>query len=458
MEPIAAQQGISPSLRPTLSLHGDLAAVLQHGRVVAGEVMQKLDGGSLLLGVGRHRVAAQAGVELPVGKRFLARVERPDGGGAVLRLLGVEGEATGGKLASALGGAARAERPVGELLRSLASNLRGGGEANGALGRLAGQVEGHVFQPGTSGAELQALVARAGMHYEAALLAYAMKGAPGTTTAEELQALAKKLAAEAALMTSQVQGPQEAAAVAAVGERLQRQLFALLRKGRNRGATRAELAATLEGVIAKALGGATTPELRAAIARAVGDSELLAAMAKDGGALSDDLKAQLLAALAEAPEGETRESIERALAGLEREQLWNAARRESHDGWCVAIPVPDGDGWTTAQLVVAEDSVRPDDEDGTRRWTVAVDFSRLGPIRAELSMRPGELTLAIHASSAETAARVSEHLDALHAVLARDGRRVLTQVRVDAPEQLDPESLVRDVRWARDNHLLDCEG
>lgn len=456
MEPIAAQQGISPSLRPTLSLHGDLAAVLQHGRVVAGEVMQKLDGGSLLLGVGRHRVAAQAGVELPVGKRFLARVERPEGGGAVLRLLGVAGESSGGKLASALGGAARVDRPVGELLRSLASTMRGDG--NASLGRLAGQVEGHVFQPGSSGAELQALVARAGMHYEAALLAYALKGAPGTTAAEELQALAKKLAAEAALAVSQVQGPHEAAAVAAVGERLQRQLLALLRKERGRGATRAEIATKLEGVLAKALGGASTPELRAAIARAVGDSELLAALAKEGGALSDDLKAQLLGALAEAPEGETRDAIERALAGLEREQLWNAARRESQDGWCVAIPVPDGDAWTTAQLVVAEDSVRADDEDGTRRWTVAVDFSRLGPIRAELSLRPGELTLAIHIASEETAAKVGAALDGLHEVLARDGRRVLTQVRVDAAERLDPESLVRDVRWTRENHLLDCEG
>lgn len=461
MEPLAAQQGISPSLRPTLSIHGDLAAVLQHGRVVAGEVMQKLDGGSLLLGIGNHRVAAQSGVELPIGKRFLAQVEKTGNGPVVLHVLGGETAAAEPKLVSALRGVVGQDRPVGELLKGLATSLRSASaEVGGArLAKLAGEVEGHVFKPGSSGAELQSLVARAGFHYEAALLAYALKGAPGLSAGEELQALAKKLAAEVALAATQVHGPLEPAAIGALGEQLRRQLEIFLRARRGRGQGRAALAAGLEGVLVQALGG-RGGELRARLAQLIGDSAVLEVLAREDAGLSGNLKAQLLGALEGLPQGAAREALERALAGIESEQLLNVARKESSEGLHLSIPVPDGGRWATAHLFFRDErrGEGQDASEGMLRLTIAVDFSRLGPLRAELGITREDLTLAIVAGREEIAVRLRADLDALAESLVREGRTVRVSVRTGGPNDVAAERLAHDVRWLRENHLLDCEG
>jgi len=461
MEPLAAQQGISPTLRPTLSIQGDVAAVLQQGRVVAGEVMQKLDGGSLLLGVGNHRIAAQSGVELPIGKRFLAQVDKAADGQVVLRLLGGEGAAPEPKLVSALRGVVGQDRPVGELLKGLAQSLRSAAAepGNARLGKLAGQVEGHVFQPGSSGAELQTLVARSGLHYEAALLAYALKGSSGLSAGEELQALAKKLAGELALAATQVQGPMEPAAIGALGEQLRRQLDVWLRARRGRGQGRAAIAAGLEGVLVQIVGG-RNPQLNARIAQLIADSALLEVLAREDAGLAGNLKAQLLSALEGLPVGAGRDALERALAGLESEQLLNVARKESSEGLQLSIPVPDGDRWATAHLFYREG----DDQDGREsgesmvRLTLAVDFSRLGPLRAELGITRDDLALSIVTSREDTAVRLRTDLEALAESLAREGRTVRVTVRTGGPDEVAAERLAHDVRWLRENHLLDCEG
>lgn len=461
MEPLAAQQGISPSLRPTLSIHGDLAAVLQHGRVVAGEVMQKLDGGSLLLGVGNHRVAAQSGVELPIGKRFLAQVEKTAGGAVVLHLLGGEGASAEPKLVSALRGVVGQDRPVGELLRGLAQSLRNASAepGNAQLSKLAGDLDAHVFQPGSSGAELASLVARAGFHYEAALLAYALRGSTGLSAGEELQALAKKLAAELALAASQVHGPLEPAAVGALGEQLRRQLESFLRARRGRGQGRAELAAGLEDMLTRAFG-SRGEALRARIAQLVGDSALLESLAREDAQLSGNLKAQLLGALEGLPEGKAREALERVLAGIESEQLLNVARKESSEGLHLSIPVLDGERWATADLFFRDERRRGGQaaDDGMLRLTLAVDFSRLGPLRAEVGITRDDLALSIVAGSEEVATRLRSELDTLAASLARDGRTVRVSVRAGGPEEVAAHRLAHDVRWLRENHILDCEG
>lgn len=463
MEPLAAQQGISPSLRPTLSIHGDLAAVLQHGRVVAGEVMQKLDGGSLLLGVGNHRVAAQAGVELPVGKRFLAQVERAGDGSVVLRLLGAEADALPAepKLASALRGVVGQDRPVGELLRGLAQSLRGASAeqpGDARLSNLAGDVEGHLFKPGSTGPELQSLIAQAGLNYEAALLAYALRGAVGVTAGEELQALAKKLAAEVALASSQVQPALAPAAVGALGEELRKQLDAFLRARRGKHPGRAGLAAGLEGVLVRA-SGSRGGDARAQIARLVADSALLEVLTRADQVLRGNLKAQLLGALESLPDGPVREALERALAGLESEQLLNVARKESNEGVHLSIPVPDGERWATADLFYreSEESEGSDADQRMRRLTVAVDFSKLGPLRVDLGITPDDLALSIITSRADIAARLRSDLETLAQSLAREGRTVRVHVRLGNVDEVAAERLAHDVRWLRENHLMDCE-
>jgi len=467
MDPIAAQQRISPSLRPSLALSGDLPAVLQHGRVVAGEVMQKLDGGSLLLGLGGHRVPAQSGVELAVGERFLARVEQLEGGGTVLKLLGARGAEAEPKLLAALRDVVGQDRPVGELLKGLAQSLRGASRdaAGGArLEGLAGEIEGHVFKPGSSGAELQNLVANAGMHYEAALLAYALKGSSGLTAGQELQALAKKLAGEAALLLGQVHGPVAPAAVGPLGEKLRRLIEGFLRTKHGKTAGRAELAAGLERVLVEsAAPRARSAELQAQIARLVGDSALLEALAREGGKLSDNLKAQLLGALEELPEGSSKQSIQRALASIESEQLLNVARKEFQDAWHLSLPVPDGERWATAHLFYRENESQREGDEGeeehsVRRLTLAVDFSRLGPLRAELGITSQDLALSITTSRDDVATRLRTDLEGLAETLTREGRRVRIAVRTGGPEDVAVDSLAQDVRWLRENHILDCEG
>ena len=101
----------------------DLGAVLKEGRVVAGEVMQALDGHSILIGIGRHRVPADSQVELQPGDRFLAKVEKT-ADGTVLKVLGEERGAGEPRLALALRQVLAEDRPVGRLLEDLAGKLR----------------------------------------------------------------------------------------------------------------------------------------------------------------------------------------------------------------------------------------------------------------------------------------------------------------------------------------------
>ncbi|MAE28168.1 MAG: hypothetical protein CMJ87_04180, partial [Planctomycetes bacterium] len=75
MDPLAALSAVQPALRPTGPPSGDLAAIFQEGRVLSGEVLQRGDGSSVLIGIGRHRVAAEAQVRLQVGQRFMVLVQ-----------------------------------------------------------------------------------------------------------------------------------------------------------------------------------------------------------------------------------------------------------------------------------------------------------------------------------------------------------------------------------------------
>ncbi len=87
MESLSPSAQPGPALRPAHALSGDLAAVLREGRVLAGEVLERLDGSTVVLGIGRHRVPANAPTELRVGDRLTLQVERQAGGEVALRLL-----------------------------------------------------------------------------------------------------------------------------------------------------------------------------------------------------------------------------------------------------------------------------------------------------------------------------------------------------------------------------------
>lgn len=128
MESIAASSGTSALVRPVIALQGDLSAVLREGRVLSGEVMQSLDGGSILIGIGEHRVPVQSQVRLPLGQRLLFVVERR-GGELVLRLLsGEPGELDPlvRAIRGLLGSEVSAGRLLGQLRRLLQATPDGG--------------------------------------------------------------------------------------------------------------------------------------------------------------------------------------------------------------------------------------------------------------------------------------------------------------------------------------------
>lgn len=251
MEPLSIQAANLAGTRPALALGGDLAAVLREGRLVAGEVLERLDGSTLLVGLGRHRVPAQSAPELVPGQRFVARVEAGADGPA-LRVLG-GGAAAEPALLAALRGALGSERPLGALLTELAARLRAvDGPSGAAAGGLLGRLEAHAVRPGAGAAELRGLLARAGQGYEALLLG-GLRGrdprAAGDLADEVAERVRRLLLAEEA-------APEEPAAVARVrriGEDLGEALARALALARAAAAGRAQVRSALDGALAQAL-------------------------------------------------------------------------------------------------------------------------------------------------------------------------------------------------------------
>ena len=603
MEPLSIQAAGLAAPRSALALGSDLAAVLREGRVVAGQVLERLDGSTVLIGLGRHRVPAESQVELAPGQRFVARVEA-GADGPNLRVLG--GAAAGAEpaLVTALRAAVGSERPVGELLNELAGKLKAlidaGGDGAETARRIASALEGHLVRPGTAGAELRALLLRAGHGYEAVLLAglrgrdpraagdladelaehvrrllMAQEAAPGEPSAiarvRQVSAdLHEALARALALAHANGAGkPELGAALRAVidealrafpasehdklraafdeaarallrepaGEALVRRAFGLPPREGVLAAPAEELAERLAGELlrraegtepaaprltqlARALGPAVgraleaafalgsldsaallqalekslpraleaLPEALRATALGVEPAELLRAvfagpageslgrrLALLAGALQlgatgfsaeeaallarSDLKATLLGALGELPDGPARGALGRALAGLESEQLLNLARRELGEGSHVALPFPDGDRWSTLHLF-RHPRHRGGGGQGAslERVGLALELTNLGPVRAELGWRTGELHVRFLVADERIADAVRNVLQTLRERLAAGGDVVELRVAVADAAELETDRHALDVGYLREHPLLDLSG
>jgi hypothetical protein len=196
------------------------------------------------------------------------------------------------------------------------------------------------------------------------------------------------------------------------------------------------------------------PALAAALGRARAAEGL--------GELRADLKAQLLAALAELPDvagGPEREAVARALAGLEAEQLLNLARRQAGEPWIWSLPVPDVEGWTTARLwVERREREAEDGAEDAARVVVGATFSALGPVRADLFATRSSLVVRLLVTREAAAERLragiaelTSALDALHG-----GVQVFVGVGEPAEVALGERPL--DIRYLRDHHLMDVSG
>lgn len=199
------------------------------------------------------------------------------------------------------------------------------------------------------------------------------------------------------------------------------------------------------------------------------EAALLAALRARGAGrpaaeLAANLKAMLLGALEELPEGPAREAVARALAGVEAEQLLNLARRDAGEPLHLSFPVPDDSQWATAHVFVRPDRERDGDEprgegDGAvRRLTVGAHFSRTGPVRADVWLRPDRLDVRLSVEREDVAERIRAELPALTEGLAAKGRAVQVVVGVSPHDLVELEERAADIRFLRDHHLMDVSG
>jgi len=498
MEPIANNSGVS-LIRPIGSPQGDMSAALQEGRILTGQVLERSAGGTLMLGIGGQRVPAEGGPELELGERFLARVER-HGGELALRLMPAGSEGDELALLRAVRGLLGQERPLAARLGDLASALRAElakpgpeGQTDSRLAHLLSRVEAQVIEEGANGETLRRLLTAGGLSYEATLAAAAAELGSDTFPAalralvDQLLAMLRGLGSETekgthSLVTRALEaalralggepfsGSLDPASLAALGERLRAALLANLRGA---GPAGARLAAVIEsgsgwprgseGALLRALVQIPGAGGKSALASSLGQ----AAMA----GLSRGLRGELLLHLLEEGGGALRELASRTLGSLDLEQLLNAARREAGEARHYSVVVPDGDRWTTAELFfLRRNSGRGDhgaEGDGGREGgggedsfhvVVGVDFSRLGPIRADLLMRGDRLAVRLRITRPEVAQHVRRAASGLQESLEAGGHQVLLTVVDARPEDVEVERMAHDIRFLREHSLMDVSG
>jgi len=496
MEPLAIQA--SGSLRPIPDPSSQLSAVLREGRVLAGEVLQTLDGGTLLIGIGSHRVPAESHVEMQPGQRFLFQVEAGDP--PVLRVLAAPPGVEEPALVRALRGALASVRPIGQLLAELAAALAAesaqAGQGTPAAARLRAALQGHLLRPELGAGGLRELLETSGLFHEGRLA----RLAPGPGAPDPVHAVREALLAE--LSWAAASGSGTAANVNLAGA-LRRALVEVLAGGDGTqdaeallprwlgaqdptSATPRDLGrllalaiarlpqaaqhlAALERRVRPVLGELGPPEqerlLRALLELPEADPVRAAGrVARQLDLAARDLKGQLLAALEGLDDGPLRQAVLRALAGVEAEQLLELARRESREPLHWSLPLVDGERFTTAHVIARrlEDGGRQKtaggDEIDVHRLTLALELSGTGPVRADLIARPGAVAVRVLASRPSTLALLSSMAHELEARLALGGRRVSLSVQRAAPEELRVEQDALDVRFLRDHHLMDLSG
>lgn len=372
--------------------------------------------------------------------------------------------------------------PVGRLLNDLSARLRSsltGGSSDATVLRLLNELAEHAFRPGTNGYVLRDLVMRSGLGFEGALARasdYMLEG--------DLQPPAARTLAAAWVQALGGESVIRPAAARKLEELLVRELHAIRDAGQNNLAT---VMQRLGQVILSVLMGRSTVILRdSALARAdalvnsgefperevallrvwlglpAGVSERVVTLWLAQAVLRPwlrDLKACLLRAEKQLEKGEARAAVQRALAGLEAEQLLNLARALNGEGWLASFPIPDGDGrgaWTTAHLLHRSGSDDPAQAEDipTQSFVLGVEFTQLGPLRAEFRVQGTAITLRLVVDRSETAGVLRRRLVELHSLFEGADAQVQLSVVQGSAGDASVESLLRDVQYLRDHRLL----
>ncbi len=442
------------------------------GRIFAAQVLQLLDGGSVILGIGRERIAATSQAALQVGQKLLLKA-RGTGAARVFELVIQDAFVAGPEAAADM---PETEHPfrllaqgqgLGELLSDLSCALSARGGNTAAQG-LARELQQFAWTPGESAAELARQLSNSGLTHEARKLAQAIERLPNSalaSAAEELLALA----------FAELEGASEIEpARRALGLQLKNLLGDALEIARLQGAV-------LEGVepggivgkalaawIGPALERSLDPSVDAAVrariaesfalarlsprlARAVleallGEHAGLARVLEERAAVgarleTPDFKQWLSAALDQLEPGPEREAVRVAHEALEAEQFVALARASHGDGSSWVLALRDGSGFADARLVHRRSGERESEaghgrERRIERAVLGLEFSRTGPVRAELALDGNTLNVRLGVSRVEVAARLQASLDDLSSRLAAPGRSVQLSVAVRAAEDL----------------------
>lgn len=182
-------------------------------------------------------------------------------------------------------------------------------------------------------------------------------------------------------------------------------------------------------------------------------------------AASDDLKTTLLRALEELPGGAERDGVRHALGGIEAEQLLDVARAQSGDARSVTFAVPDGAVFADAHIVVDPERHARDEAPTPRGGSassvdVCVDFSALGPVKAELRMEGGSLRVRFLVASRDVAERLALDQEQLCADLGRDvgasnGHSTQLTIALVEMRSIARTAVPSDVRFLGEHVLLD---
>lgn len=452
----------------------ELAALLSEGRVLSGKVLSALGQGSFLLGVEGYRIPAESELDLQPGQKLSMRVERSTGQ-TVLRVLSSELSAQPTLLA-ALRSVVGEDLPLGELLGRLAASLRGA-QASESEHALLKDLEAHLFRPRAGTPDLAGLLRSSGYRYESALLSLTLGNS-------DLEAIFRSALSD--LVAELTRGDPEArarlsdssfqrvlanmASQLASGDASSRELEGLLQRLREdlaralgrptRGAASDVIAERLAQLGGQGLSATRAGSfLRALLVarEALAEGQLDPALRS---VLEGDLKGRLLRALSELPEGPVREAVARTVAGIEAEQLLNLARREFGEALHWSLPVPDHGRWATAHFLYQRGEgggEGADPESGTR-LVVGVDFSRLGPVRADILSKAGRLTVKLSVAQAALAQRLRSDLGELSEMLGGEAQSVRLSVVESDPHEADVDDLAHDIRLLREQHLMDVSG
>lgn len=176
--------------------------------------------------------------------------------------------------------------------------------------------------------------------------------------------------------------------------------------------------------------------------------------------LRGDLKALLLRAGNELPAGSLREAVQRVLSGLEAEQLLNLARERAGEPVLLSLPVPDGEGWTTARLLVPPRDEGSDGRErtGARRIALGVELSSLGPVRVDLLLGPSVLSVSLLVTRPDLAQRIEQDLETLRSRLDSGARGVRISVRLGTPEEASVGARPLDTPYLHEHRLLNVAG